>query len=81
MQMRDEDPAQISGLQRRHGIGARGKRGTAYDTWSRIDEIHGTTHDDGDRRARERAAGPDRSGSAFGVPVPSMTTRVWCAGG
>ena len=24
-------------------------------------------------------AGPDRSGSAFGVPVPSMTTRVCAA--
>ena len=71
MQMRDEDAAKLRRIER-GDLNRSAPRAPRRGGRSRRRHRPGTIR----RSRRSRRAGPERSGSAFGVPEPRMTTRV-----
>jgi hypothetical protein len=61
---------QVAGLDCRYIFVERGGLSSAQDAWSKIDQIRLSP-------TTIAVAGPERSGSGTGVPVPRSTTFAW----
>src|SRR5262245_6980774 len=69
MEVRHEGNLQVGGLERRDVPVEHSGLGATYHARTEIDQI-------GAASTTTAVAGPDRSGSGTGVPVPRSTTRV-----